>query len=242
MILTDSLYVGIDPASGRKDFSYAVLDGNLNLANLADADMDELLPFLGRPEVNFVAVNAPARVNRGLVKKKLEEESANPGRTLRGTDIRLGEYELRERGIALTGTPSREEFCPSWMQAGFDLYKKLSEMDFKVYETNGATKQVLETNPYACFCALLEGIPFPKNTLEGRLQRQLILYDKGLRITDPMRFFEEIMQTSVFVDCFHPKGIFFGLFDRNQGVGLNLNHFFQCQIDMTRIPQGGGGL
>ena len=192
MILTDSLYVGIDPASGRKDFSYAVLDGNLNLANLADADMDELLPFLGRPEVNFVAVNAPARVNRGLVKKKLEEESANPGRTLRGTDIRLGEYELRERGIALTGTPSREEFCPSWMQAGFDLYKKLSEMDFKVYETDGATKQVLETNPYACFCALLEGIPFPKNTLEGRLQRQLILYDKGLRITDPMRFFEEI--------------------------------------------------
>jgi len=192
MILTDSLYVGIDPASGRKDFSYAVLDSNLNLANLADADMEELLDFLDKPEVTFVAVNAPTRVNRGLVKEKLSGGSANPGRTLRGSDIRLAEYELRERGITLTGTPSREEFCPSWMQAGFDLYKKLFEMDFKIYEAGGATKQVLETNPYACFCALLEGTPFPKSTLEGRLQRQLILYDKGLHITDPMSFFEEI--------------------------------------------------
>jgi predicted nuclease with RNAse H fold len=192
MILTDSLYIGIDPASGRKDFSFAVLDGNLNLANLADADMEELLAFLDKPEIACVAVNAPSRVNLGMVKKKLEDKNANPSRTIRGSDIRLAEYELRERGINLAGTPSREEFCPSWMQVGFDLYQKLSEMDFKNYEADGATKQVLETNPYACFCALLEGIPFPKTTLEGRLQRQLVLYDKGLHITDPMSFFEEI--------------------------------------------------
>jgi hypothetical protein len=39
---------------------------------------------------------------------------------------------------------------------------------------------------------LAESVPFPKPTLEGRLQRQSILFDKGLRIRDAMEFFEEI--------------------------------------------------
>jgi hypothetical protein len=31
-----------------------------------------------------------------------------------------------------------------------------------------------------------------KGTLEGCLQRQMILFDKGVRIKDPMAFFEEV--------------------------------------------------
>jgi predicted nuclease with RNAse H fold len=188
----DSVYIGIDPASGNKEFSYAVLDANLDLITLSDADKDEMVAFLAEQESAFVAVNAPARVNQGLVKKKLENERSIPGRTLRGVDIRLAEYELHERGIAVTGTPSREEFCPAWMQVGFALYQKLSEIGFKSYGVEDATCQVLETQPHACFCMLVDGAPLPKSTLEGRLQRQLVLYDKGLRITDAMRFFEEI--------------------------------------------------
>jgi predicted nuclease with RNAse H fold len=192
MYSNDSVYIGIDPASGNKDFSYAVLDGNLNLVTLSDADMDEMVAFLAERDSAFVAVNAPARVNQGLVKKKLEDERSMPGRTLRGVDIRLAEYELHERGIAVTGTPSREEFCPAWMQVGFALYQKLSDIGFEPYGVTDATRQVLETHPYACYCVLAGGTLLPKSTLEGRLQRQLILYDKGLRITDAMGFFEEI--------------------------------------------------
>ena len=192
MNLNDSVYIGIDPASGNKDFSYAVLDVNLNLVTLSDADMDEMVAFLAERDSTFVAVNAPVRVNQGLVKKRLEDGRSIPGRTLRGADIRLAEYELHERGIAVTGTPSREEFCPAWMQVGFALYQKLSEMGFKPYGIADATCQVLETQPYACFCVLIDGTPLPKSTLEGRLQRQLILGDRGLRITDAMSFFEEI--------------------------------------------------
>jgi len=33
---------------------------------------------------------------------------------------------------------------------------------------------------------------FSRQSLEGRLQRGLILYDEGLRIPEPMEFFEEI--------------------------------------------------
>jgi predicted nuclease with RNAse H fold len=192
MFFTDSVYVGVDPTSGRKDFTYAALDGDLNLVALADADLDDMTAFLGGQQSAIVAVNAPAHVNQGLVKKMLEKSSLTPGHTFRGVDMRLAEYELRARGISVAGTPSREDICPAWMQAGFDLYRKLSKMGFRTFGTDGATHQWLETHPYACFCVLLEQTPFPKPTLEGRLQRQLKLYDKGLHIIDPMNFFEEI--------------------------------------------------
>jgi len=188
----DAIYIGIDPTSGKKDFIYAALDMNLNLVVLAEADMEEILEFIGGSGITVIAVNAPARVNQGLVKKKLTDERSGRRRSVRGTDIRLAEYELRERGISVAGTPSREEYSPAWMQLGFNLYQRLSQIGYNSFATDRTGGLLLETHPFACFCTLAESIPFPKPTLEGRLQRQLILYDKGLRITDGMKFFEEI--------------------------------------------------
>ena len=192
MISTDTIYIGIDPTSGKKEFGYAALDGNLNLIKLADANMEELVEYLENQDSAFVAINAPSRVNRGLVKDKLDEKRTSPGRAFRGVDVRLAEHELRARGINVAGTPSREEYCPAWMQLGFALYQKLSDLEFKSLGAEGADRCVFETHPYACFCVLAESIPFPKPTMEGRLQRQSILFDKGLRINDAMEFFEEI--------------------------------------------------
>jgi hypothetical protein len=154
--------------------------------------MEELAAFLGGLNSAFVAINSPSGVNRGLVKQKFADEHSGPRRSVRGADIRLAEYELRERGIAVAGTPTREEFCPAWMQIGFGLYEKLSELGFKPYGVEDAACQFLETHPFACFCVLAESIPLSKPTLEGRLQRQLILNNKGLRIKDGIVFFEEI--------------------------------------------------
>jgi hypothetical protein len=39
---------------------------------------------------------------------------------------------------------------------------------------------------------LLGQLPLPKPTLEGRLQRQVALFEHGEGIKDPMEFFEEI--------------------------------------------------
>jgi hypothetical protein len=192
MFFADSVFVGVDPTSSRKDFTYAALDDNLNLVALADADLGDMTAFLGGQQSVVVAVNAPAQVNKGLVKRTLEKGSLTRGHAFRGIDMRLVEYDLRARGISVAGTPSREDICPSWAQVGFELYRKLSKMGFEPLGTGQSTHQWLETHPYACFCVLLEQIPFPKPTLEGRLQRQLKLYDKGLHISDPMDFFEEI--------------------------------------------------
>ena len=191
MLLTHIAYIGIDPTAGHSPFTYAALDADRHLLALADGELDEVLTFVGNFPAATVAVNAPSHANAGLVRKRLEKQALTPG-ALRGTDLRVAENELRGRGISISATPSREENCASWVQSGFSLYLRLTKMGFRAFPQNEADHLWLETNPHACFTVLTGQIPLPKPTLEGRLQRQIILHDAGLGIKDPMEFFEEI--------------------------------------------------
>ena len=191
MLFSKSTFIGIDSSGGRHPFTYAALDEDCQLVALAAGEIDDVLAFLGGQQATFVAVNAPYCPNKGLVRKKLEEQSLTPGH-LRGADMRLAEYELRQRGISVSPTSSRTESCAAWMQIGFHFYRKLKGMAFKPYPSENATHMWLETHPHAAYCALLGQLPLPKPTLEGRLQRQLVLYEQDMGIKDPMEFFEEI--------------------------------------------------
>jgi predicted nuclease with RNAse H fold len=191
MLFSDRTYIGIDPTASRHPFTYAALDQECKLLSMAAGELEDVLAFLGGQQCACVAVNAPPRPNQGLVKKILEKQSLTPGH-LRGADIRLAEHELRRHGISVSPTPSRTEACPAWAQLGFDFYRRLEGMGYRPYPSEAATHQWLETHPHAAFCALLEQIPLPKPTLEGRLQRQLVLYEQNVGIQDPMDLFEEI--------------------------------------------------
>ena len=191
MLFTDSTFVGIDPTSGRKSFTYAALDKDLHLIALADGEMEDVVAFLAGQESATVAINAPAGVNRGLVRDKIKKEMLTPHK-IRGAEFRLAEYQLRERGIAVTGTAASAALCPAWIQVGFELYRKLGKTGFKKYPEKESPYQVLETHPHACYCVMAGQVPLAKPSLEGRLQRQLILYEHGLHVKDPMDFFEEI--------------------------------------------------
>jgi hypothetical protein len=191
MLFTDSFYIGVDVTSGHKALTYAALDHDLNLVALADAEAEEVLTFLAGKKSAVVAVNAPSDVNHGVVKKNLKNESLT-AHSVRGMEMRVAEYELRQHGITIRGTDAKESLCPASVRAGFAFYKKLSKFGFEVYPNDNSPHQWLETNSHACFCVLLGIHPLPKSTLEGRLQRELLLYELGLRIQDPMIFFEEI--------------------------------------------------
>ena len=73
-----------------------------------------------------------------------------------------------------------------------DFKKKIVQAGLKPYTTKTAPKRLLETNAQDCFHTLIGKSPLSRRTLEGRVQRGLVLYDQGLRITDPMDFFEEL--------------------------------------------------
>ncbi len=191
MLFTDSVYIGVDLISGRKALTYVALDHDLNLVAFADAKVEETLSFLAGQKSAMVAINAPSSVNHGVVKKDFRTESFT-SHSMRSIEMRVAEYELRQRGIAVRGTDVKESLCTAGVRAGFAFYKKLSKLGFEAYPEDDSPHQWLETNSYACFCVLLGVHPLPKSTLEGRLQRELLLYELGLRIRDPMIFFEEI--------------------------------------------------
>jgi hypothetical protein len=203
MLFDATLFIGVDPSGGRKPFTYAALDQNGKLVALKDGEVEDVLAFIGGQPGAYVAINAPPRPNKGLIRQDEIRQNLPPlhisGRSL---DMRLVEHQLRERGINVSMTPSRKELCANWVQTGFDFYRRIASMGFVPYPTPDASHQWVETHPHAIFCVLLGQTPLAKPTLEGRLQRQLILYEQGLGIRDPMEFFEEITSHKLL------KGIF----------------------------------
>lgn len=191
MLLAGSIFVGVDPTAARKAFTYAALDRDLNLLELTEGESEEVLDFLAAQKAAFVAVNSPSQLNTGFLRRSQGGEGST-SHHMRGVEMRVAEHELRERGIPVSGTPAREALCSPWVRVGLRLYRVLAERGFEPYPADDCRFQWLETHPHAAFCALLGRSPLSKAAVEGRLQRQLILHERGLRIHDPMNYFEEI--------------------------------------------------
>ena len=91
---------------------------------------------------------------------------------------------------------------------GFALYQRLERLGYQDYPQEEAPCQMLEVYPHATFASLLGVIPFTKNSLEGRLQRQLILHNQGIEIPDPMRIFEEITRYRILQGVLPLEGLY----------------------------------
>jgi len=188
---SDVLYVGIEPNAGLMPVVYVAVGQHSELITIKTGEIDDVLKLVGGQKDVVVAVNSPSGLNRGIVRKRLQSELKEQHQ-LRGVDLRVAEFELKRRGIYISGTSSHIEQCPAWIQVGLDIYKRLKELNFQPFSRGSTGPQFLETNPHACFFMLLNRNPLPKHSLEGRLQRQMVLHYCGVKITNPMEFFEEI--------------------------------------------------
>jgi hypothetical protein len=187
MFFTESSYLGIDPTAGHKPFAYAALDNDLRLTALGRGSLDQVLAFTAGQHQAMVAVCAPRRPSQRLMEHTEVRDSLNPPpRPGRWVNFRLVEYLLRQHRISCYKTPPDEKACPNWMQMGFHLYRRLEQMGYQPYPSKETTMQWLEVYPHASFCTLLGRVPLPKNTLEGRIQRQLVLYRQKIGVPDPM--------------------------------------------------------
>ena len=198
MLFKDSVFIGIDPPSGEKSITFSAIDQDLNVIALAKADISDVTAFVGGQISAFVGINAPRRLNQGLMKKDKTRDSLSPRPiTGRFTAFRVAEYLLFQKNIRIPKTPSKLESCPGWMKTGFTLYRRLEEIGYQDYPVEENKHQVLEIYPHAAYTVLLKKIPFLKKTLEGRLQRQLLLHSLSIDVPDPMRIFEEITRYKV---------------------------------------------
>lgn len=191
---SDTVFIGIDPTAGKRPMNYAVLDGDLRPVAGAGGGFDEVLAAILSYPSAVVAVDAPQSPNGGLMANPEYRAGLNPrpnGRTY--SQYKVCEYELRRRGIGLCSTPGDAAAAPSWMQMGFRLYAALAAVGFEFFRPGSAApRQVLEVHPHACFSVLLGHLPLRKDALEGRLQRQMLLYREGVAVGDPIGALEEM--------------------------------------------------
>ena len=189
-----SVYIGIDPTGGRRPMDYAVLDGRLELVERGLGKLDKVLEIVRQYPSAFVAVDAPQSPNAGLLTKPAQRRKYGlPRNTTTWADHKVCEYELRRRGLRLYNTPGEAEAAPAWMKIGFKLFAALRTSGYRMYRPGlNVQKRLIEVHPHACYAVLLGRLPLRKDSLEGRLQRQLVLYDEGVGVPDPMRSFEEI--------------------------------------------------
>jgi Protein of unknown function (DUF429) len=193
MFFTNTTYIGIDPSAGLRPFIYAALDQDLRPMVLGEGKIDDVLAFLAGQRQAIVAIASPRQPNLGVMADgELRRQLSPSPRSGRWVDFRLADYLIRQHNISVPQTPASEEACPNWMRMGFRLYSKLDALGYREYPHADATRQFLEVYPHACFTVMLGLAPFPKTSLEGRIQRQLVLYEQKLKIPDPMLFFEEI--------------------------------------------------
>jgi hypothetical protein len=193
MFSANTTFIGIDPTAGQRPFTYAALDSNLNLLALGKGSLDDVLAFSAGQRRAYAAVCAPQRPNQGVMDQDEVRQSLSPvPRPGRWKNLRMAEYLLRQYNLLIPQTPADDSRCPGWMKMGFSLYRRLEALGYCPFPSPEAELQYLEVYPHAAFAALLGLTPFPKNTLEGRIQRQLVLHDQEMDIPDPMRLFEEI--------------------------------------------------
>ncbi len=193
MFYTNTTFIGIDPTAGEKPFVCAALDHELRLLSIGHGSIDDVLAFTAGQRRAVVAVCAPRRPNQGVMNRpEVRQNLTPPPNPGRWENFRLADYLLRQHNLSIPQTPADEAQAPNWMRNGFALFHRLEGLGYREYPTDGAERQSLEVYPYACYAALLGVLPFPKYTLEGRLQRQLALLERQVDVPDAMRIFEEI--------------------------------------------------
>ena len=191
----NDIYLGIDPTAGRRPATLAALDDDLRIVHLGPLDADGVVAFVEAHPGAVVAVDAPQSPNRGLMRRPdVRRRFGLPPRGRTFGQWKLCEYELRRRNLRIYSTPSEASAAPSWMRAGFALCKRLTQLGFGFFQQGDPTpaKAMVEVHPHACFAVLLGRRPLLKANLEGRLQRQMVLYLEGLDLRNPVHSLEEI--------------------------------------------------
>ncbi len=178
-------------ARSGDEFTYAALDNDLRLQAIGRGSQADILAYLSGQPSAYAAINAPRRPGIGLMRQDSVRQTLDPppkpGSWLK---YRVAEYQLR---LPILPTPDDISACPAWMLCGFELYSRLESLGFAEYPTgDDQPRQLLEVHAFASFSRLLGLPPFPADSLEGRLQRQLVLHELGVRVSDPMDFFEDV--------------------------------------------------
>jgi hypothetical protein len=207
MDLSLTRFIGIDLSGTRGSFTCAVLDENRRIQFRGEVTQIEWLAKLSEYPVTIAAITSPINLNEGVMADDARRSKLQvPPPSKKYTSLRLCEYELLLRGFTTTRTPGRFEDCSPALQRSLRFTSNLAAQGFQRWPAPGAERQLMEVHPESAYAELLGVKLNPTKTLEGRIQRQLILQEEHLNVRDPMIFFEEITRHKMLIGQL-PEGI-----------------------------------
>lgn len=189
MLYQNDVFVGVDVSSGTMPYIVAVINNAGNLLALEKCALDEALKFCAGYGTVIVAVNA----SRSIMKMQSNDQVFQAADTLKpvilkSRSYRNAEWKMKSMGIRFTKSPARNGSLPPCITNGIKFYQQVEQ--FIGSSRDG--RSIIETNAQASFHQLLGRPPLQRNNIEGRIQRQLTLLDGGIKLPDPMSFYEEV--------------------------------------------------
>lgn len=193
------VYIGIDVGTGPRPVTFVALDEDQTPQAIGEGDVHDLLAYAaGQFGPALAAVNSAARPNKGLLAREEVRKTLHaPLPKSKWHQLRLVEYELMQAGINVPETPASPERSLPAVRRGFLLVERLEELGYLPFPDEQAPRQWIETNADAAYWTLLGVAPLLSGTLEGRIQRQLVLADEGLKVPDAMEFFDEVTRFKI---------------------------------------------
>jgi hypothetical protein len=169
-----------------------VIDSQLNCLSELTGDWEALYDVLAQPDNGIIAINAPLSMNTGyLTQSNLPKQ--HPGRW---PNCRRIEFELAQLGAPVYFTPNDPRKMAASLSRGFTMSRQLIDLGYELF-TDQTEKSLIEVPADAAYWSIGQGEMLDQHQLLGRIQRQMILYELGFQVPDPMEFFEEITRYKI---------------------------------------------
>lgn len=186
MLYQQDIFIGVDVSAGKRPYTTAVLDLSGNLLALETCSMDGIIKFTGGYQIVKIAVNSPRELKTNRIPDThfdlISENDLQEASTL--------EYQvsvnLRKAGYRRISTLNGITIPSARLKNGQRLFDCLEGQN-SILEGG-----IIVVNAHACYTMLLGRNPLMRSSTEGRIQRQLALILNGIRLKDPMDYFEEI--------------------------------------------------
>jgi hypothetical protein len=203
-------FIGIDPGDRRQPYTFAALDGERAILALGKGPMEAVLAYAAGQAAAVAAVSGPLSYNLGWMGQAEKRAALNPAPNEgEWIELRAAEYQLALRQAPVSHTPAGNGYCPKWIRRAVDLGCELRQrLGFTTFTPGDAPRRLLEAQAEVCYWSLLGMAPFAAGTLEGRLQRQLVLHAEKMPVPDPMDFFEEVTRFKLLKGILPVKDIY----------------------------------
>jgi hypothetical protein len=193
-------FIGLSVISARKPLHVVVLDAEMRTLFAGMLPLAQALEQIDKYPQAVCAIDTPLGVNQGIlagVNGRLRY--GLPANATLWQDFRVCEFMIAQAGMKIANTPPPDVPASVRTQLGWQVVEALRQLGFVNYRPGifDSARQLVETHPESAYTVCLGHLPRPKSHLFGQLQRQMVLYDVGLDVQNPLRLFDEISRQQV---------------------------------------------